>query len=222
MKNFEQLDEPEKISISKIVELANEGDLGIPEFQRDFTWDRNDVADLFESIFRGYYIGSLLFWSSGESPKLESQPIRGVMNNGNFTPKYLVLDGQQRISSIHYALKVKGSPLWNYRITYSFFLDLNRLLDLIDNGNTDNYENEEKLVESLDERTVVRKDLNKKEVQFKMMKFPLIELQDYQDWIYDFRRFLVDEGKKAKTRPLPQRKKLGIISSSCGKTIKYQ
>ena len=51
---------PNKRSIVGLVKVANEGKLCLPDFQRDFIWPRDLVADLVRSILRRYYLGSLL------------------------------------------------------------------------------------------------------------------------------------------------------------------
>ena len=51
---------PDKRKIILLVEQAHEGKICLPNFQRDFIWTREEVADLVRSIVRGYFIGSLL------------------------------------------------------------------------------------------------------------------------------------------------------------------
>ncbi len=49
--------------IEDIASLVALGRLRVPEFQRNFRWTRKDVLNLFDSILKGYPIGSLLLWS---------------------------------------------------------------------------------------------------------------------------------------------------------------
>ena len=51
---------PDKRGIVGLVEQAHAGRICLPNFQRDFVWTREEVADLVRSIARGYFIGSLL------------------------------------------------------------------------------------------------------------------------------------------------------------------
>src|SRR6266571_4520163 len=51
---------PDKRNLVGLVEQACEGKICLPNFQRDFVWTREEVADLIRSIVRGYFIGSLL------------------------------------------------------------------------------------------------------------------------------------------------------------------
>lgn len=51
---------PDKRKVTGLVEAAADGKICPPNFQRDFVWTREEVADLIRSIVRGYFIGSLL------------------------------------------------------------------------------------------------------------------------------------------------------------------
>ena len=49
-------------TVERLVLMARSGEIRIPHFQRDFRWQRQDVVRLFDSIVRGYPVGSLLLW----------------------------------------------------------------------------------------------------------------------------------------------------------------
>ncbi|WP_328708616.1 DUF262 domain-containing protein [Microbispora hainanensis] len=50
----------EEIRLAYLPGLVRDGRLRIPSFQRSFRWDRDDVVRLFDSVLRGYPIGTLL------------------------------------------------------------------------------------------------------------------------------------------------------------------
>jgi hypothetical protein len=97
---------PDKRKIVGLVEQAHEGKICLPNFQRDFVWTREEVADLVRSIVRGYFIGSLLLLRCDPaSPPFAPVFLRGAKPPYRETrPDLLVLDGQQRLSSLIYAL----------------------------------------------------------------------------------------------------------------------
>ncbi len=72
--------------------------LGIPHFQRGLVWGKDSVARLLESLFYGTPCGTLILW---KPLRPESE---GTILPGAERIKYLVIDGQQRIRSIHDAL----------------------------------------------------------------------------------------------------------------------
>lgn len=83
----------------KISEILNQIDLGsyaLPEFQRGYVWNRDQVKKLMMSLYRGYPIGGLLIWVTRTDPTItrgDGQLTPGVVN--------LILDGQQRITSLY-------------------------------------------------------------------------------------------------------------------------
>ena len=58
------------------------GDLGLPDIQRPFVWKDAKVRDLFDSIYRGFPIGSYLFWRNTVAGKT----IRSVRDEGTRRP----------------------------------------------------------------------------------------------------------------------------------------
>jgi hypothetical protein len=55
-------------TLGSLVDEISSGQLGLPEIQRPFVWKNTQVRDLFDSMYRGYPIGYLLFWETGASP----------------------------------------------------------------------------------------------------------------------------------------------------------
>lgn len=97
---------PDKRRVTGLVEGAHEGKICLPNFQRDFVWTREEVADLVRSIVRGYFIGSLLLLRcDANNPPFAPVFLRGSNAPLNEpAPELLILDGQQRLSSLIYAL----------------------------------------------------------------------------------------------------------------------
>lgn len=52
-------------SLSKLIHDINYGDIGLPDIQRPFVWKNSKVRDLFDSIYKGFPVGYLLFWENG-------------------------------------------------------------------------------------------------------------------------------------------------------------
>lgn len=86
----------------KFIEL---GQIGLPDIQRPFVWKNAKVRNLFDSMYRGYPVGYLLFWENGA--------VEGVKAIGTdlkqMVPSLLLVDGQQRLTSL-FAV-VKGIPV---------------------------------------------------------------------------------------------------------------
>lgn len=90
-------------SIPDIIKLASEGSIRVPTFQRQFVWGAKDVRDLFDSLYRGFPVGTLLLWrQDAAAGEVALGPIKlKVSARSN---AYWVVDGQQRITSLFAAL----------------------------------------------------------------------------------------------------------------------
>ena len=89
--------------VSTILDLIDMGSVALPEFQRGYVWNRDQVRGLMHSLYRGYPVGSLLVWETptGMAPARGDQSLQpGVVK--------LLLDGQQRMTTL-YGI-VRGKP----------------------------------------------------------------------------------------------------------------
>ena len=122
---------PDKRKVVGLVEQAHEGKICLPNFQRDFVWTREEVADLVRSIVRGYFIGSLLLLRCDpDNPPFAPVFLRGAKPAyRDARPELLVLDGQQRLSSLIYALTAPDLSLKDSSQRRWFFVNLDLLLN---------------------------------------------------------------------------------------------
>ena len=94
----------DRITVEELLKLATAGRLRVPSFQRALRWDADDKWKLLDSMERGYPIGTLLLWKRAAS----TTDIGSPLPRGPAAPSqgdvYLVVDGQQRISTLWGAL----------------------------------------------------------------------------------------------------------------------
>ncbi|MFN0150830.1 MAG: DUF262 domain-containing protein [bacterium] len=82
------------MKISTVLEHGDNGHIALPEFQRGFVWNRDQVRGLFDSLYRRHPVGGLLVWvteARTAAHRGDGQLAAGVVK--------LLLDGQQRITS---------------------------------------------------------------------------------------------------------------------------
>lgn len=91
-------------TLAKLIEDIDMGELALPDIQRPFVWSASKVRDLFDSMYRGYPVGYLLFW---ENDYQEHTREIGTDNKQKI-PKLLIVDGQQRLTSLFAVLKKKS------------------------------------------------------------------------------------------------------------------
>ncbi len=93
---------PDVVFLPAIFRAIKEGEIRVPAFQRGFVWKTKQVLALLESVYSGYPIGSLLFWTTdSESMRTADNthvPFPSTTNKGTVD---FVLDGMQRISSLY-------------------------------------------------------------------------------------------------------------------------
>jgi hypothetical protein len=88
-------------TLKKLVEDISMGEIGLPDIQRPFVWPMTQVRDLFDSMYRGFPIGYLLFWENGCSDThrtIGAAPKQKVA-------RLLIVDGQQRLTSLYAVMK---------------------------------------------------------------------------------------------------------------------
>jgi len=99
------------ISIEELVGLIERGELELPEMQRRYVWQAPRVRDLLDSLYRGYPSGSILVW---ESQKVVPTQQMSVDQSANpFRGRKLLLDGQQRLTSLTAVLRGKAVKVRN-------------------------------------------------------------------------------------------------------------
>lgn len=82
--------------LSTILDQIDSGTVLLPEFQRGYVWNREQVRGLLDSLYKGYPVGSLLVWETEADPGA----IRGSVLAGAGV-RSLLLDGQQRITTLY-------------------------------------------------------------------------------------------------------------------------
>ena len=92
--------------VGDLVKDVRNGRIGLPDLQRPFVWRDNKVRELFDSMLKGYPIGYIMLW---ESP-VDYESKKSAIGDNSKTyeePKELVIDGQQRLTSLYAVMKGK-------------------------------------------------------------------------------------------------------------------
>lgn len=93
-----------------LIQSIDLGLIGLPDIQRPFVWPDTKVRDLFDSMYKGYPVGYFLFWANAN--------IEGVKSIGTEEkqkhPNLLIVDGQQRLTSLYAVIKSEQVVRVNY------------------------------------------------------------------------------------------------------------
>lgn len=111
-------------SIRNIINKIQNGEIRIPSFQRDYVWEYDNVAFLVDSIYKGFPIGSILFWRTSEQLNTEKQLGNYILPppQKNYPIDY-VLDGQQRLTSLFNVFQTELQPEVENEMEIYFIID---------------------------------------------------------------------------------------------------
>ena len=97
-------------NLTTLIQQIDMGVIGLPDIQRPFVWKDTKVRDLFDSMYKGYPVGYFLFWANAN--------VEGTKGIGTATkqkhPTLLIVDGQQRLTSLYAVVKGQEVIRSNY------------------------------------------------------------------------------------------------------------
>ncbi|NVJ46464.1 MAG: DUF262 domain-containing protein [Cytophagia bacterium] len=97
-------------NLAGLIQQIDLGLIGLPDIQRPFVWKDTKVRDLFDSMYKGYPVGYFLFWANAN--------IEGTKGIGTVAkqkhPSLLIVDGQQRLTSLYAVIKGQEVVRENY------------------------------------------------------------------------------------------------------------
>ena len=175
--------------LSELLREVASGKAQLPEFQRSWTWDDNRIVGILASLSQGYPMGAIMRLTYGnENVKFKYRTIEGVDAPGA-VPEHLILDGQQRLTSMYRATcskePVNTTTEKKKNILRYYYLDINKCLD-------ENEDREDTVLSVPDDRKIkenfdrdVILDISTKELEYEKEMFPLNIVFDSgarEDW----------------------------------------
>lgn len=101
-------------TLQTLIANIDSGILALPEIQRPFVWENAKVRDLLDSMYRGYPVGTLLFWLTSNN----AQAGRSIGQASQTVPHSLIVDGQQRLTGLYAVIKGMAVLRNNYEREY--------------------------------------------------------------------------------------------------------
>jgi len=100
-----------KEQLSDVLTSIRSGKTQLPDFQRGWVWDDQHIQSLLASISRSFPVGAVMMLQGGNpNVRFKPRPIEGVSVSSTMEPERLILDGQQRLTSLFQAL-FSNSPV---------------------------------------------------------------------------------------------------------------
>lgn len=82
--------------LATLVSEIERGAIALPDIQRPFVWQNTQVRNLFDSLYRGFPVGQVMFWETGA----ESETKRIGTGATTTSPRLVIVDGQQRLTAV--------------------------------------------------------------------------------------------------------------------------
>ena len=118
----------EAVSIAGLVSKIERGEIKLPEMQRPYVWTATRVRDLLDSLYRGYPSGAILTWETGGEVATRDFSIsQKNTSTGSFQ---LLLDGQQRLTSLSAILRDEHLHVKNYKRPIDILFNLEHPEDM--------------------------------------------------------------------------------------------
>ena len=180
--------------LSDLMKSVDSGAAQLPDFQRGWVWDDGRIKALILSVIHNFPVGAAMFLEYGnENIRFKHKPIEGSPADPNLEPDELILDGQQRLTSLFNALYSKN-PVHTKtdkgkEIDRYYYLDIEKALD----PEADDIE----VVVSVpttkqitsDFGRKIEKDLSTRQDEFRLKMFPLniiLNSSEEQGWQNDY------------------------------------
>lgn len=191
--------------ISDLLNWVAQGKAQLPEFQRSWVWDDTQICKLIESITSGYPMGAAMFLKNGgDTIRFKCRTFTGVKCSENVTPEWLVLDGQQRLTTLYQvfmsksAVETRLDTNRDKTINRYYYLDIQKCLD-------PEADRLEAIVSISDKKQIlsdigktVELDLSTPEKEYQNLMFPLnltFSPNDIDDWRYNMEDYYKGESE---------------------------
>jgi hypothetical protein len=179
-----------KTQLATLLQAVVDGKLQLPDFQRGWVWDDEHIRSLLVSIARAFPIGAVMLLETGGQTRFQVRPVEGVElgDNGAALAEELILDGQQRLTSLTQVLKrdkpVATRDAKKRELLLYYYFDIERALDGPE-ALTD-------AIVAVDEKRTVRSDFGRKvdldlsseEKELTAFHFPCSQILDSSKWEY--------------------------------------
>ena len=182
-------------SLQELLDGIDKGSIQLPDFQRGWVWSDDAIRGLLASISLSFPIGAVMTLETGGDVRFKPRPIEGAEPPAGVEPEKLVLDGQQRLTSLYLAVRspkpVPTKTEKGKKIERHYYIDIAKALDpAVDRVDA---------IESVPADRVVRTnfnrdielDLSSREKEYAAGKLPtdtLFDFKAFSDWRNGFQK----------------------------------
>ena len=174
-----------KTGLLELLQSVDSGKMQLPDFQRGWVWDDERIRSLLESISVSFPIGAVMILETGgEGVTFKPRPVEGTDDSlARIGPDALILDGQQRLTSLYQALMspvpVQTKDPKGKAIERHYYLDMERAVDP-EADETVLSVPADRIVRTF--RSEVKTDLSQAEGEYGQSLFPADQVFDAAGW----------------------------------------
>jgi hypothetical protein len=181
--------------LKHLLERIETGKTQLPDFQRGWVWDDNHIRSLIASVSLSYPIGAVMMLEAGgDGVKFKPRPVESVIVDEHDSLEELILDGQQRLTSLYLSTKNKNpvntTTEKHQKIDRFYYLDMEMCLNPLE----DRFD----AIISIPADRKIKSDFGRKieldlsdlKNEFENKMFPLntiFDLTQYYEWTNKFR-----------------------------------
>lgn len=125
-----------KTDLKRLLDQIVDGKIQLPDFQRGWVWNDEHIRSLLVSIARSFPIGAVMLLETGGETRFQMRPVEGVILPKQVDPEQLILDGQQRLTSLTQVIKLKTPVLTrddkNREIRRHYYIDIDKAMSGLD------------------------------------------------------------------------------------------
>ncbi|BCW87136.1 hypothetical protein sos41_02620 [Alphaproteobacteria bacterium SO-S41] len=178
------------VTLKSLLENCESGEIQLPDFQRSWVWDDERLRSLIASISDSFPVGALMTLQTGGDVNFKPRMIQGAPPSTKPVPGSLLLDGQQRMTSLYQTLMrrevVATVTARRQKVKRWYYIDMEKALDKTD-------DREDAIVGVPEDRQIranfgkdVKLDLSTPELEYEHRMFPANQVFDYTHWLLGF------------------------------------
>ncbi len=176
-----------KKPLDDLLKRGRDGQIQLPDFQRGWVWDDEGLRSLLASVSRSFPVGALMTLQAGGEVRFKPRMIEGAPElDKPITPESLLLDGQQRITSLYQTTMrqavVETINAKKQKIRRFYYIDMAKALD----DTADRFDAiigiPENRIETRNFGKEVVRDLSSPEAEYRQRMFPANRIFDWNDW----------------------------------------
>ncbi len=174
------------VALEELLRHCSVGRIQLPDFQRGWVWDEERIRSLIASISQAFPVGALmtLEMKPGAAQVFARRPLEGAADNA--TPDQLLLDGQQRMTSLFQTCLrrevVRTLTVRNKEVDRWFYIDVRAALDpAVDRDDAVRAIPADKRVTTDFGRRILL-DVSTLELEYEHMMFPTNRVFDWDEW----------------------------------------